>query len=188
MDETGKLEGAGTLERTPGGYRVQFVRTYERSQDELWDAITSPEGLDSWYPTRLRTDGVVGSAVNETFEGEDGVRLPAPPGTLTAYEPPRLFEYRTEGPVEAPEPSTRGLQTIRMETQSGPDGDSSTLVFTHDVESLDIAVDVLGGWHYCLEFLALTMGADGEPTRENLERFKQHYQGMAATAGQPRDA
>lgn len=183
MDESRHLEGAGTLERTSGGYRVRFVRAYDRPRDELWEAISSPEGLDGWYPTKLRTDGVVGNRVTETFEGEDGVPEPAPPGTLTAYEPPRLFEYRVEGPSEAPHAGMLGDQTIRMEARPTDGDQGSELVFTHEVETLPTALDVLSGWHYCLEFLALSMGAHGEPTRENLERFKRYYQAEYGSAG-----
>lgn len=176
MNGTDRPEGAGTLERTPSGYRVKFVRNYDRPLEELWEAISSPEGLDSWYPTKLRTDGVVGNLVTETFEDEDGASVPAPTGTLTAYDPPNVFEYRIEGPDEAPHAGMLGDQTIRMEARASEDGRGSTLVFTHDVQTLPTALDVLGGWHYCLEFLALQMGAHGEPTRENLEHIKEYYQ------------
>ena len=176
MDQTAKPDGAGTLERTAGGYRVQFERTYDRPVEQLWEAISSPEGLDSWYPTKLRTDGVVGNRVTETFEGEDGSSEAAPPGTLTAYEPPHVFEYRVEGPDEAPYAGMLGHQTLRMEARPHDDGRGSRLVFTHDVETLPTALDVLGGWHYCLEHLALRMGANGEPTPENHERFRRYYQ------------
>lgn len=176
MDQTRRPLGAGSLERTQGGYRVRFVRTYQRPLELLWEAISSPEGLDSWYPTKLRTDGVVGNRVTETFEGEDGSIEPAPPGTLTAYEPPHLFEYRIEGPSEAPYAGMLGDQTIRMEARAADDEHGSELTFTHDVETLPTALDVLGGWHYCLEHLALRMGEDGQPTPENHERFKEYYQ------------
>lgn len=181
MGDSRQLEGAGTLERTEGGYRVQFRRDYRRPVEELWQAISAPEGLDSWYPTRLRTDGVVGNLVTETFENAAGIAEPAAPGTLTAYDPPHLFEYRIDGPVEAQPADRLGIQTIRMEARAGNDGSGSTLIFTHDVETLPTALDVLGGWHYCLEFLALHLGEDGEPTRENLGRFNEYYE---ATYGQ----
>lgn len=169
------LQGAGTLTRTARGYRVQFRRTYARPQEELWDAISSPDGLDSWYPTRLRTDGVVGNPVVETFEGEDGTSEAAPPGTLTAFQPPHVFEYSIEGPDEAPYAGMLGAQTIRMEANPGEDAESSDLVFTHDVETLPTALDVLGGWHFCLEFLSQRLGSGREPTPEDHERFRSYY-------------
>lgn len=175
MSQTGQLDGAGTLARTTDGYTVRFVRHYPRPVEHLWRAISSPEGLDAWYPTKLRTDGVVGNLVDETFEGADGAE-PAPPGVLTAYDPPHVFEYRVDGPAESPHPGMLGVQTIRMEARKGATEDESVLTFTHLVETLPTALDVLSGWHYCLEFLALEMGQKGEPTKENLERFKSYYQ------------
>jgi len=177
MDETLTLEGAGTLTRAPDGrYRVRFVRAYDRPVTDLWEALTEPERLDTWYPTKLRTSGVVGDPVTEAFESTDGTPPPeTPPGTLTAYEPPHVFAYQVDGPPDAPYPGMRGKQEIRMEAREGGDTQESVLTFTHDVETLESALDVLPGWHYCLEYLALNMGAEGEPTEENLERYKAYY-------------
>lgn len=182
MDQPIQLDGAGTLTPTAGGYAVRFVRHYPRPVEHLWRAISSPEGLDAWCPTKLRTDGVVGNLVDETFEGADGAE-PAPPGVLTAYDPPHVFEYRVDGPAESPHPGMLGVQTIRMEAQKGATEDASVLTFTHLVETLPTALDVLSGWHYCLEFLALEMGQKGEPTKESLERFKSYYESRYETAG-----
>ncbi len=178
MDDTATLTGAGTLTRAPDGrYRVRFVRAYDRPATDLWEAITEPERLDAWYPAKLRTSGVVGEPVTEAFESVDGTPPPeAPPGTLTAFEPPHVFAFEVVGPQDAPYPGMRGRQDIRMEAAEGGSADESVLTFTHDVETLGAALSVLPGWHYCLEYLALEMGAQGEPTEENLERFKQYYQ------------
>lgn len=178
MDETMTLEGAGTLTRGPDGrYRVRFVRAYDRPVEDLWEAITEPEVLDTWYPTKLRTSGVVGDPVVEMFESSDGTPPPdVPSGVLTAYDAPTLFAYEVEGDAAAEHPGMRGRQAIRMEIRSGGHESESVLTFTHDVESLETALSVLPGWHYCLEYLGLTMGAGGEPTEENTERYREYYQ------------
>lgn len=183
MAETSHLQGAGTLDRLPHGYRVKFVREYEQPLERLWEAISSPEGLDGWYPTTLRTDGVVGHRVRETFRDANGASVPAAPGTLTAFEPPHVFEYHVAGPAEAPHAGMLGDQTIRMEVRSGRDGRGSSLVFTHEVETLPTALDVLGGWHFCLERLSVLMGAPGQPTRENVERYERYYRAEFGGAG-----
>src|SRR5690606_32716955 len=139
MDETTSIDGAGTLTNAPdGGYRVRFVRAYDRPVEDLWAALTEPELLDSWYPPKLRTDGVVGNPVTETFESTDGTPPePTPPGTLTAYEPPHVFEYRVHGPAEAEYPGMIGEQRIRMEAGPGGHDGESVLTFTHDIEKLE---------------------------------------------------
>lgn len=176
MSRGEQLAGAGTLTETQGQYEVRFVRHYARPVEQLWRAISSPEGLDAWYPTKLRTDGVVGNRVTETFELPDGSPpQAAPPGYLTAYEPQHVFEYRIEGPDEAPYAGMLGEQTIRMEAQPAGEPGHSTLVFTHWVQTLPTALDVITGWHYCLDYLAQSLGAGRAPTSEDHERYKAHY-------------
>ena len=170
-------QGQGELTRLPnGGYRVTFVRHYERPLEDLWEAITTPDGLDSWYPTKLRHDGVVGSKVTETFESFDGTPPPeAPEGVVTAYEPPSVFEMRVDGPEESEYEGMRGTQTIRMVAKAGVEEDTSFLTFTHDVEHKSSALNVLPGWHWCLESLALHLGGHGDASKENHDRIVGWY-------------
>jgi|GEM_PF-1170641 len=178
MSDATTIQGAGTLTRTPDGrYRVRFVRAFDHPVEDLWAAVSEPEVLDTWYPSKLRTSGVVGEPVTEAFESTDGTPPPeTPAGVLTAYEPPRVFAYRTVGPQDSPYPGMRGTHDVRMEAAEGSDDAESVLTFIHDVETLESALSVLPGWHYCLEYLALTLGGPGEPTEENLERVKEYYQ------------
>ena len=178
MDDTMTLPGAGTLTRAPDGrYRVRFVRAFDRPVEDLWAAVSEPEVLDTWYPSKLRTSGVVGDPVTEAFESTDGTPPPETPGgVLTAFEPQHVFAYRVEGPPDSPYPGMRGKQDIRMEVSQGSDDAESVLTFIHDVETLESALSVLPGWHNCLEFLSLAMGAEGQPSEENIERYKAYYQ------------
>ncbi len=177
MDDTQTPQGAGTLTRAPDGrLRARFVRAFDRPVADLWAAITEPERLDTWYPTKLRTSGVVGDPVVEAFESADGTPPPeAPHGVLTAYEPPHVFEYEVNGPPDAPYPGMRGRQRIRMEARPGSHADESVLTFSHDVETLESALSVLPGWHYCLDYLALHMGQPAEPSEAAIEGYKAYY-------------
>ena len=176
--------GAGELARFPdGSYRVTFIRSYDRPASELWLAVTEPPGLDVWYPTKLRHDGVVGNAIVETFEpGEGEPPIEVPPGTLTAYDPPHLFEVTVEGPAESKYPGELGTQVIRMRVTA--DGGShparSTLLFEHDVETLPTAVNVLPGWHWCLEFLAAHFGQQADTSKEHHDRLRAWYEAAYA--------
>lgn len=172
--------GAGDLARFPdGGYRVTFTRSFDRPASELWLAVTEPPGLDAWYPTKLRHEGVVGTAIVETFEaGEGEPPIEPPPGTLSAYDPPRLFEVTVEGPSESEYPGELGRQVIRMRVK--PDDSRSTLVFEHDVETLPTAVAVLPGWHWCLEFLAAYLGQQADTSTEHHDRLREWYQAAYA--------
>lgn len=176
-------EGVGRLSQLPNGnFRVTFVREYDRPLEDLWEAISTPDGLDTWYPTKVRHEGVVGSKITETFESEDGTPPEdVPPSTLTAYEPPHVIEMRVNGPAESEYPGMRGLQTIRMEAsvdtdpEGAPNG-GSRLTFTHDLEYEDSALNVLPGWHWCLEFLALHMGEEGDGSKEFHDRLVEWYE------------
>ena len=177
--------GAGELARfTDGGYRVTFSRSFDRPASELWLAVTEPPGIDTWYPTKLRHEGVVGTAIVETFEpGEGEPPIEAPPGTLTAYDPPHEFEVTVDGPSESEYPGELGRQVIRMRVKA--DGDAaqstgSTLVFEHDVETLPTAVNVLPGWHWCLEFLAAHLGQRADTSKEHHERLRAWYEAAYA--------
>lgn len=169
-------EGAGEMARLPGGgYRVTFIRRYERPLEDLWEAITSPEGLDAWYPTKLRHTGRVGDRVTETFESTDGTPPPeVPEGFITEYDPPHVFEMHVDGPEVAEYEGMRGQQTIRMESSAGPD-ETSALVFQHDLEHHAGALDVLAGWHWCLESLAMYLGAEGDASKEYHDRLVEWY-------------
>lgn len=173
----GEPAGAGSLEQLPGGYGVTFVRRYERPVEDLWAAITEPEGLDAWYPTKLRHGSAVGSKVTESFESTDGTPPPeAPPGVVTAYEPPNVFEMRIDGPAESEYPGMRGTQTLRMEARPGGYEGSSELTFVHTLEEKEGALSVLPGWHWCLESLALHLGEEADASKEYHERLREWYQ------------
>lgn len=175
-------EGLGELTELPGGgYRVTFRRHYEKPVEDLWEAITAPEGLDSWYPAKLRHGSEVGSKVTETFESVDGTPPPeAPPGVVTAFEPPNVFEMRIDGPQESEYPGMVGTQVIRMEARPGAYDGSSDLTFTHELESKESALTVLPGWHWCLESLGLYMGEDADASQEHHERLVAWYREAAA--------
>lgn len=172
--------GAGELARFPdGSYRITFVRSYDCPASELWLAVTEPPGLDTWYPTKLRHEGVVGTAIVEWFEvGEGETPIDVPPGTLTAYDPPHLFEVTVEGPAESEYPGELGTQVIRMRVTAdgGSHSTRSTLLFEHDVETLPTAVNVLPGWHWCLEFLAAHFGQQADTSKEHHDRLRAWYE------------
>src|SRR5690606_8191938 len=151
MGDAANLPGAGTLTRAPDGrYRVRFVRAYDRPVADLWEAITAPERLDTWYPAKLRTSGVVGEPVTEAFESTDGTPPPeAPPGTLTVFEPPHVFAFEVYGPPDSPYPGMRGRQDIRMEAREGSREDESGFTLTHGVEQAEAALRGRPGWPYC---------------------------------------
>ncbi len=170
------LGEGGLVELPTGGYLVSFERHYARSVVDVWDAISSPEGLDAWYPTKLRHEGVVGTAITETFEWPDGTPPePAAPGVLTAYDPPHLFAVTVHGPDESEYPGELGTQVIRMRVDAGASPAECMLRFEHEVETKPTAVAVLPGWHWCLEALAIHLGAPGNVSKEFHDQVRDWY-------------
>lgn len=170
-------QGEGSLTELPtGGYRIAFERRFDRPVSDVWNAISSPDGLDAWFPTTLRHEGVVGTAITETFEGEDGAPpQPGPPGVLSAYDPPHLFEVTIYGPTESQYPGELGTQVLRMRVSAGDAARGTALLFEHEVETRPTAVAVLPGWHWCLESLASHLGASGNATKEYHDRLVDWY-------------
>src|SRR4051812_41958498 len=74
---------------------VQFERVYSHPTERVWMAITDPDELIAWFPSRAVIEPAVGGSVSFTGDpyGEDAT------GTVLAYEPPRRLAF-TWGPDE----------------------------------------------------------------------------------------
>jgi uncharacterized protein YndB with AHSA1/START domain len=44
---------SGTLEQTPEGPRLRFVRRLAHPPERVWRAITEPDELEAWFPDTI---------------------------------------------------------------------------------------------------------------------------------------
>ncbi len=164
----------GELEQTNEGWRLRFTRRLDHSPEKVWRAITEPEHLKSWFPTRPVGDlTAVGSRVSWEFDDHD---LPAMQGEVLACEPPSLIEFGW------------GPDRIRMEIS--PEGDGCVLVLTDLLDELGKAARDGAGWHTCLDRLEDDLaGRDAGDTsgrwREVHPGYVEKFGPEASTLGPP---
>jgi uncharacterized protein YndB with AHSA1/START domain len=130
---------------------LSFERRLSHPVQDVWTAITDPEELAQWFPTRVQADLEVGGRMTFTFEDftlPDGSN--SMPGEVTELDPPRVFAFRW------------GEDHLRFELEP-LDGDRGCLLrFTVALGTLDKAARDSAGWHVCLDRLeGLLAGAKG---------------------------
>jgi uncharacterized protein YndB with AHSA1/START domain len=161
---------------------ITFRRTYPHTQQHVWDAIATPEGLRAWLLcTRAELDGRVGGRI----ELVSGPAQYHSVGQILAWEPPQLLEYEWN---VAPVPEMpRGERAIfRFELRA--DGGSTHLRVEYRRITLQTARGFLPGLHAYLDRLEAQL--DGRPLVDWLPRFREllaeypQWSHHAPTAGQ----
>ncbi|MBK6684052.1 MAG: SRPBCC family protein [Deltaproteobacteria bacterium] len=152
-------------ELTPDGEHATLIfrRRYPHGIDQVWAAISTPEGLEGWLMAKVATiEGRVGGRI-ELVSG--------PPqyhsiGQVLAWDPPRLFEYEWN---VAPVPEMpRGERAIfRFELTA--DGDGTALRVTYRRLTRSTATGFLPGLHAFLDRLEAQLA--GQPLPDWQERF-----------------
>jgi uncharacterized protein YndB with AHSA1/START domain len=121
-----------SLRTVDGRTELRMERHLDHPQALVWRAVTEPEQMRHWFPAVVEFDAVVGGKVRYSFEGTDGADDGGDgggDGDVSAYEPPRLFEYTWNGSVLrwelVPEPGGGTLTAVeapRLLEYDGPDG------------------------------------------------------------------
>ena len=132
-------ENMGTLTRQGDRATVRFERWLDAVIDDVWAALTTPEGLEAWLaPAQLELRD--GGNMDIDF-GEDGLAG----GVILELEPPRLLEYEWGFPGEPD-------SILRFELS--PRNDGTMLVLEHRLLPGDQSVGYSAGWHAHLDHLA----------------------------------
>jgi uncharacterized protein YndB with AHSA1/START domain len=133
-----------TIENQP---TLNFERRLSHPVQAVWTAITDPEELAQWFPSRVEADLEVGGRMTFTFEDytlPDGSNTM--PGEVTELDPPRVFAFRW------------GEDQLRFELEP-VDGDRGCVLrFTVLLGTLEKASRDGAGWHVCLDRLAALLG------------------------------
>jgi len=144
----------GTVTQVDDGWELRFERRLPHPVEKVWEAITDPDLLLTWWGKVEASDLRPGGRFVLAWQNEGGPTMTA---TITAYDPPRLLE--TDGDVHG---------RIRWELE--PDGDGTRLVFLNTLaeapsgEHLGMQIgfpENLAGWHWHLA--ALEASLDGHP-------------------------
>ena len=131
----------GTLERHDDHRLIRFERRLAHPVERVWRALTDPDEISAWLALaelELQEGGrVVLTWQNSDAEGNTAVAR----GTVSALEPPWLLEFDTD---------IHG----RLRWELRPDGDSTVLTFSAEVELPDeYETKVIAGWHIHLDHL-----------------------------------
>ena len=132
----------GTFFETDDGRQgVRFERRLAHPVERVWQAVTDPEQLASWFPARVEIDGE-----RMRFHFPDDQSYDST-GAVVELDPPRVFAFTWED------------DELRFELS--PDGDGCVLVLTNVLGGEHAASSVAAGWHVCLDELEKLLA--GEP-------------------------
>jgi uncharacterized protein YndB with AHSA1/START domain len=146
---------------------LRFERFLPRSVEDVWHAVTDPEQMRAWFPTRIEIDRwEVGATLTHHF---DGSSTPPLPGTVLACDEPHRLVF------------TWGEDTIGFELVA--DADGTVFVLTEQLGASTAARNA-AGWEVCLERLAT--GAVGEGWGPRFARYRTAFEPrLGAQEGPP---
>jgi uncharacterized protein YndB with AHSA1/START domain len=147
------VDREGTLQFVEGRCVLRFERRLPHPPEKVWRALTDPAHLAAWFPAEVTMEPQAGGAVRWAFPGTDIV---LPDGVVTAYDPPRLLEYRMST-SELPFAGAGDPRTLRFELHA--DSAGCLLVFTNVFDDRAGAASFAAGWEGCLD--ALERSFDG---------------------------
>ncbi|MFI1466571.1 SRPBCC family protein [Streptomyces wuyuanensis] len=154
----------GTFIDFQGRPAVRFQRSYPHSAERVWSAVSEPDGLAHWFPSRVRLEPHEGGRI----EFSDDPNLPATTGTVLFFEPPHRLAF------------TWGDDEIHLEV--APEGEGCRLTLTNVLSARDTAARNAAGWSVCLTELDRSLeGAAGSgPHGESAEPWKPYYDAYVA--------
>lgn len=155
-----------TLITTEDKPLLRFERFLPRPVEEVWRAVTEPDRLRTWFPTRIEVDRwEVGASLTHHFDGQP---YPALPGTvLECSEPHRLV-------------FTWGGDTIGFELTPADGG--TTFVLTEQLGATRAARNA-AGWEVCLE--RLVADGSGEDWGPRFQRYRAAYEPLLGAQDGP---
>tara|TARA_R110000744_G_scaffold353241_1_gene459553 strand:+ start:86 stop:610 length:525 start_codon:yes stop_codon:yes gene_type:complete len=157
------LLNPGKLTNEPDGYKVVFEREFPFSSEAVWEAITNPDKLATWF-----------MATEMEFKpgGKMVIRFPEPDnsesfGKITRIVQTKLFEYYWEEELV-----TWELQELGSER--------CLLTLTHSKVDGQWAKSVPAGWHFMLDTLKKTLAGDETTPKipDKQEALKAQYAEM----------
>ncbi|HEY8527747.1 MAG TPA: SRPBCC family protein [Acidimicrobiales bacterium] len=141
MNETLTTEGGRTV--------LRMERRFAHPVDKVWRALSEPDELVHWFPSKVELDPAVGGKVRFIEEGDE---YPSLDGEITDLDPPRLIAYTWDD------------DHLRWELR--PDGDGCVLTLTHTFGDRYGAGSFATGWTVCIDALGARLA--GEPPPEHV--------------------
>jgi len=161
---------------------VRLERLLPAERDRVWQYIVDPELRVTWLAGG-KLDEHVGGTIDLQFDHSRITSEPEPdfasevpkrqPGTVLAFDPPRLLSY-TWGEWFG----QNAVVTFELEAE----GDHTRLIVTHSkVTALNIIPDVAINWTGHLDALEDKLrGGTGDGFWSNLGELREHYESERA--------
>jgi uncharacterized protein YndB with AHSA1/START domain len=116
---------------------LRFERHLSSPIDVVWRAVTDPDAMRSWFPTRIEIEEwKVGATLTHHFDEHDIGPLS---GTVLEWDPPRRVSF------------TWDVDTITFELTAAPTG--GTIFVLSEQLSATRAARNAAGWDSCLDRL-----------------------------------
>ncbi|HLM18645.1 MAG TPA: SRPBCC domain-containing protein [Acidimicrobiia bacterium] len=136
---------------------LRFERHLSKPVAVVWDAVTDPDEMRAWFPTRIEVaEWKIGATLTHHFDEHDIEPLP---GTVLEWDPPRRVSF------------TWGTDTIAFELTATPGG--TNFVLTEELGA-SIAARNAAGWDACLD--RLERGDDGEPWKVRFDHYVKLFE------------
>ena len=136
---------------------LRFERFLPRPVEQVWRAVTDPEEMRAWFPTRIEIDRwEPGAKLTHHFDDPSVGPLP---GVVLECSPPHRLVF------------TWGEDTIGY--QLSPADGGTTFVLTEELGAAKAARNA-AGWEVCLE--RLVTGAVGEDWTSRFQRYSAAYE------------
>lgn len=130
---------------------LRFERRLLEPLETVWRAVTDPEEMRSWFPTRVEIDEwKVGASVTHHF---DEPSIGPLPGIVVDWLPPHKVGF------------TWGEDTIRFQLSATP-GDDTLFVLTEELSAAHAARNA-AGWDACLDRLQFKRETESWTSRFN---------------------
>jgi uncharacterized protein YndB with AHSA1/START domain len=151
---------------------VRFQRRFAHPVARVWQAITSPDELAMWFPSRVELEPRVGGTIR--FSGDPHVAPST--GTVLTFEPPHRLGF------------SWGDDELQLSVE--PAGDAACILTLINVLSArDAAARNAAGWCVCLaelDAVVSTGRADG-PHADSGQSWRAYYE-VAVADGLPSGA
>jgi uncharacterized protein YndB with AHSA1/START domain len=121
--DAGSVGGPGLLQSDGQTATILFRRLLRHPIQDVWEAITDPDQLESWFMVKLTRDDPPGGRV--VMEHPNKVRAT---GRVLEWRPPRTYEYEWSLPAGPSQPD--GEESI-VRWELTPVEGGTLLVLTH---------------------------------------------------------
>jgi uncharacterized protein YndB with AHSA1/START domain len=163
----------GTLTDHDGRPAVRFRREIARPAERVWAAITNPDDLAHWFPSKVRMEPKAGGTIE--FYGDPNLPEAVSTGTVLVFDPPTTLAF--------------SWLASELHFRIEPAGEGGCVLTLTDVlEARDAAARNAAGWAVCLADLDKHLAEGGSVGSSPLaESWRQLYDDYIA-AGLPSGA